>query len=81
MTDINKDIEFFESIKEDLESKYMSKWVLIQDQKFVNTYDNFEKAAEEAVKLFGRGPYLIRQIGAPPIVLPASVAFIIGRHA
>jgi len=81
MADISKDIEFFESVKQELEAKYMGKWVLIHNQTFINTYDSFEKSAEDAVRLFGRGPYLIRQIGAPPIVLPASVAFIIGRNA
>jgi hypothetical protein len=81
MADIVKDIEFYDSIKSNLEATHLSKWVLIHNQKFINTYENFDKAVEDAVKLFGRGPYLIRQIGAPPVVLPTSVAFIIGRHA
>ena len=80
MADINKEIEFFESIKNDLELKYTGKWILIQNQKLIDNYDTFEKAAEDAVRLFGRGPYLIRQVGKLPFVLPASVAFITHRN-
>ena len=79
MADLNKDIKFYESIKADLESKHIGKWSLIYDEKLVAVYDTFDQAATEAVKQFGQGPYLIRQIGAPPIVLPASVAYRIGR--
>jgi len=80
MSDINKDIEYFETIKNGLELKDMGKWVLIHDQKLIGTYDSFENAAEEAVKLFGRGPYLLRQIGRLPFALPASVAYITRRN-
>ena len=41
----------------------------------IGVYDAFETAAKEAVGHFGRGPYLIRQVGAPPVVLPASVMY------
>jgi hypothetical protein len=81
MPNINKDIEYYESIRNDLEAKNTSKWCLIHDQQLIDLFETFEEAAQKAVKLFGKGPYLIRQIGAPPIVLPASVAFFIGKHA
>jgi len=81
MADIKKDIEFYNTIKSDLELTNIGKWILIHDQKSINIYDGFENAAENAVKLFGRGPYLIRQIGAPPITLPASVAFRVSHNA
>jgi hypothetical protein len=75
MSDLNKDIAFFMTIKDDLESKHMGKWVLISDQKLIAVEDSFESTASEAVKRFGIGPYLIRQIGAPPMTLPASVIY------
>lgn len=81
MNDIKEDIEFYESQKADLEFNHMGKWVLIFDKKVISIYDSFENAAEQAVKLFGRGPYLIRQIGAPPMILPASVMFRKVYHA
>jgi len=49
--------------------------VLFHDESFVAVYDFFEDAAEDAVRRFGRGPYLIRQVGAPPVTLPASVMY------
>lgn len=75
MANIKQDIEYYNTIKPQLELDNMGKWVLIHDRKTINIYDGFESAAEEAVRLFGRGPYLIRQVGAPPFNLPASVAF------
>ncbi|MFI5251912.1 MAG: hypothetical protein ACHQQQ_05695 [Bacteroidota bacterium] len=79
MSDLNKEIEAYETMRRSLESTHIGKWILIHDQKLVDIYDSFEKAAEDAVKRFGQGPYLIRQIGAPPIVLPASVVYNLSR--
>ena len=75
MTDVQANIAAFESSKADLESTHMGKWVVFHDTKLVDIYDSFEAAASEAVKAFGRGPYLIRQIGAAPVALPASIMF------
>ena len=79
MADLNKDIEAYQEMRKEFEAKHNGKWVLIHDQKLVSFHDSFESAAEEAVKLFKSGPYLIRQIGAPPIVLPTSVMYTIGH--
>jgi hypothetical protein len=38
-------------------------------------FESFDEAAKTAVHRFGRGPYLIRQVGAGPITLPASVMY------
>ncbi|MFA4889446.1 MAG: hypothetical protein WC628_07745 [Candidatus Omnitrophota bacterium] len=75
MTDIDKEIAFYEEIRESLEAKHMGKWVLIHDRKLIAVYDSFEITAENAVRQFGAGPYLIRQVGAPPLTLPASVMY------
>jgi len=53
----------------------LGKWALIQGSELIGTYNTFESAAENAVQKFGAGPYLIRQIGAPPLTLPASVLY------
>jgi len=79
MADLKKDIEAYQEMREEFEAKHTGKWVLIHDQKLVSFYDTFESAATKAVELFESGPYLIRQIGAPPIVLPASVMYTIGN--
>lgn len=75
MADIDKEILAYEAMREKLESEHMSKWVLVREGQLVGIFDSFELAAESAVRQFGRGPYLIRQIGAPPVTLPASVMY------
>jgi uncharacterized protein with PIN domain len=75
MSDIKSELAAYAEQKQELEEKYMGKWVLFYDLKLVAVYDSFEAAAEDAVRRFGRGPYLIHQVGAPPVALPASVMF------
>jgi predicted aspartyl protease len=75
MAEIDTEIAAYELMRDDLEAHKMGKWVLIHDQKLVGTFDTFENAAKEATTRFGRGPYLISQVGASPIVLPASVMY------
>lgn len=75
MSDLDTELAAYEEMRPDLEAHHMGKWVLVHDRKLVGTYDTFDSAAQDAVAKFGRGPYLIRQIGAPPITLPASVMY------
>lgn len=75
MADVKSDIAAYAKMQEGLEVKHMGKWVLFHDEVFVAVYDSFEAAAEDAVRRFGRGPYLIRQVGVPPVTLPASVMY------
>jgi hypothetical protein len=63
-----------------LEASYLGKWVLFKGADLIAIYDTFETAAEYAVERFGRGPFLIRQVGAPPIVMPISVAYNPGHE-
>lgn len=73
MTDIDKELAAYEKMRAELEAEHMAKWVLIQGGTLVGVFDSMEAAAQDAVPRFGRGPYLIRQVGAPPVTLPASV--------
>jgi hypothetical protein len=75
MPDLEREIAAFEAMVCELESRSMGKWVVFHDGKLAGIYDGFEAAAEEAVRRFGRGPYLIRQVGAPQVTLPASVIY------
>lgn len=75
MSDLREDIAAYETMRGDLELKHLGKWVVIHDHQLIGVYENFEAAAKEAVRQFGRGPYLIRQVGAPPVTLPASVLY------
>jgi hypothetical protein len=75
MTELRDEIAAYDEIRADLEASSLGKWALVHDRQLIDIYDTFEMAARVAVQRFGRGPYLIRQIGAPPIVLSASVLY------
>jgi hypothetical protein len=75
MADLSQEIAAYEAMQPDLEAKYLGRWVLVHDLKVIGTYATFDEAATFAVNEFGRGPYLIRQIGAPIMTLPASVVY------
>ncbi|MBX9846084.1 MAG: hypothetical protein K2Z80_30195 [Xanthobacteraceae bacterium] len=73
MADLQEDIAAFDAMRRDLETRHNGKWVLFHNRVLIGVYETFDQAANEAVKRFGRGPYLIRQIGASQASLPASV--------
>lgn len=75
MAELKDEIAAYERQQAELEASHLGKWVLVHDQKLEGFFDTFELAAANAVKRFGRGPYLIRQIGAPSVTLPASVMY------
>jgi hypothetical protein len=75
MSELSDDIAAYDIIRADLESERLGKWVLVHSKELQGTFDTFDEAAREAVHRFGRGPYLIRQIGAGAITLPASVMY------
>jgi hypothetical protein len=75
MAEVKDEIAAYEKMRNELEAQHMGEWVLVHDLQLIGVYGSFETAAEEAVRRFGRGPYLIRQVGAPPVTLPASVMF------
>ena len=75
MPTLDTEIALFDTLRADLEARHMGEWVLIHDRDLIATFTTFDKAAQHAVATFGRGPYLIRQVGASPIVLPASVMY------
>jgi len=75
MSDITTDIAAYNAMREKLELDHMGKWVLFRNAELVALYPSFEEAATDAVAKYGRGPYLIRQIGAQDVTLPASVMY------
>jgi hypothetical protein len=75
MAHLSEEIAKYEKLQADLEAEHLGKWVVIHDSRLEGIFNSFDAAAESAVERFGRGPYLIRQIGAPPVTLPASVMY------
>lgn len=75
MIELDREIAAYGTMQADLENRHMGEWVLVHDEGLIGVFPTFEDAAAVAVARFGRGPYLIRQIGAPPVVMPASVVY------
>ncbi len=72
---VDENIEAFLAKKDELEATHMGEWVVVHDCKISGFYPTFEDAAEYAVENFQNGSYVIRQVGAPSITLPASVMY------
>ena len=73
---LEQNIEAYEAMRETLEEQHLRKFVVFHNAEFIGSFDSFHNAAREAVRRFGQGPYLIRQVGAPRrIAMPASVSF------
>jgi len=75
ITPLDAEIQAYEAKLPELEKAYPGKFVVFKAHEFVGAWDTLNAAAAEAVARFGRGPYLIRQVGAPRPTLPASVLF------
>ena len=75
MAELTREIAAYERMRSELETDHLGKWALVHDETLVGLYAAFEEAAAEAVRQFGRGPYLIREIGAAPMTLPASALY------
>jgi hypothetical protein len=69
------EIGAYERMLPELEKNYPGKFVVFKGEEFVGAWDTLNAAGSAAVARFGRGPYLIRQVGAPRPTLPASVLF------
>jgi hypothetical protein len=72
---LKPELDAYEAMRVELESTHTGEWVLVKGGKLIDFFASFEAAAQRAVRLYGRGPYLIRQIGAQPLILPASVVY------
>lgn len=70
-----KEIAAYETMRSALETEHLGKWVVVHDRELVGIYESFVAAAADAVGKFGRGPYLIREIGAVSVLLPASALY------
>ncbi len=76
MAQLETEIAAYEKMRDGLEAKYFGKWVVVRDEKLVGAYDDFQAAALDAISKFGRGPYLIREVGkTEPVPMPASLLF------
>ena len=72
---LETETRIFERRKAEFERDHNLEWVVIHGEVIVGFYDDFQKAADTAVRNYGRGPYLIKQIGAPIPPIPASLLY------
>ena len=77
---IDTEIAAYDAMKDQLEANCLDKWVVIHGGIVAGVFDDFQKAAADAVARFGRGPYLIRRVGRKPTVLPPSIIYCSSRH-
>ncbi len=74
MPDLERDIQAYEAMETDLFKHHIGKWVVFRGGKLVSTFDTLDAAATEALRRFGRGPYLIRRVDIAPLLLPADAS-------
>ena len=72
-SELQENIAAYEELSDYLETALLGKWVVFHNRELVESFDDFQDAAAEAVKQFGRGPYLIRQVGATAHRFPTSL--------
>ena len=73
---LDEEIAAYDRMRDDLERDHFGQWVVVREERLFNAYDDFQDAADAAVRNFGRGPYLIRRVGAPRVMqLPASLLY------
>ena len=60
------EIAAYERMQDVLETDCFGKWVVFHDEKLIGAFDSNGEAVSEAYRRFGRGPYLIRRVGASP---------------
>jgi predicted aspartyl protease len=62
---LETEVRAFEAQREELERHYKGDFVIFHGEECIPAFDSLDAAAQEAVRRFGRGPYLIRQVGVP----------------
>ena len=70
---LDREIAAYTKMRDQLEADHFGEWAVVYGDELVGTYDTLEDAAQVAFKRFGRGPYLIREVGAPPKTLHIPV--------
>lgn len=64
MVALSKEIAAYKRKWDVVEGDQLGGWALVHDERLVGSFNSLESAAKLAVGWFGRGPYLIRQVGA-----------------
>lgn len=82
MKELKKELEFFESKKQEYLKSYKDKFVLIKGDKLIGVFDKVEDAYKKGIEEFGNTPFLIKQVREKeePEQLPALAIGIISAR-
>ena len=72
---LSENIAAYAKAQNALETNHWGEYAVFYDGDMQGTFQEFHEAMAFAAERWGRGPYLIRQVGRPPLVMPASVQF------
>jgi len=72
---LERNILAYRLMREKLEANHNNQWVVFYDGELAGTYADFQDAANSAVTRFGRGPYLIRQVGEEKLRLGSYLTY------
>ena len=75
MSTLKENMAAYEAMQDDLELDYFGKWVIFYNEEMAGTYETSGDAVDDALARFGRGPYLIKQVGETPLTLPPYVLY------
>jgi hypothetical protein len=75
---LETEIRAYENRREELERHHKGKFVVFHQDELAGAFDSFDAAAAEAVRRYGHGPYLIRQVGVSRPSISASLAARLG---
>lgn len=76
MDQLSKEMAAYERMRDELETDYFGKWVIVHDEKLVGIYDESGDAANEAIRRFGRETCHIRQVGPQPVIFIPSFQIV-----
>jgi len=60
--ELEKELEFFESKKEEWLKEYKDKFALIKGEELIDVFSTLEDAYKEGVKRYGNQPFLIKRV-------------------
>lgn len=73
MSALEQETAIFESRRAEFEKDHNKEWVVIHREEVAGFFTDLQEAAEAAVSRYGRGPYLIKQVGEPDTPIPLSL--------
>lgn len=59
--DLRKNFNFYLENHKDIIKKYLDKYIVIKDEKIVDSYDTFEEAVSESSKKYKLGTFIIQK--------------------